>query len=303
MKGFNKLVFGLIVFLVSGISLSAQINIPLKTWMAVSLDSANAPCLGGCKHMRLAHNPVNGLIYVLGGDHSGSTPGFSQSGRMEMYTYSIETNEWIVEQPYCRTDGTPQPAGPDEIGWMYDSKRNTFWHNPGFNWDHGSNCPNSTVLRNEIMSYDPIAKVWKFENRTNIKEGTGVTPGNARFGQYDPVEDTFVVFVGSKANIYDITNDSWSQVSLSGLSQFGMTGDNYVAMDLENRITYIVENRYIQRIFAYDMDAKSLTDLGPLPSNAAAHKEAQPHWDPINKVVLWPHWVDDENADILNLYV
>jgi len=302
MKVFNKLVFGLLIFSAAEVSIAAQIDIPLRTWISRPLVSPEAPCSSGCKHMRLTHNPVNGLIYIMGGDHSGFTPGFPQSGRMDMFTYSIENDVWKLEQPYCRTDSSPQPAGPDEVGWIYDSKRNVFWHNPGFNWDSASRCPDSDVRRTKIMSYDPITKVWTNENRATIKS-VGITTGNARFAQYDPVEDTFVVFVGSDANVYDITNDKWTQYPLTGQSQYGLNGDDYTAIDLVGRKIYYIDNRHSLKLFVYDMDTKVFIDSVPVPSTAVVTKETQAHWDPINKVVLWPHWSNGDTAEITNLYV
>ena len=302
MKAIYRLFAGLLVILATVETNAAQIDIPLRTWVAVPLNSPQAPCLGGCKHMRLTHNPINGLIYFFGGDHDGSVSGFAQSGRQEMYTYSIEKDEWQLEQPYCRGDGLPQPSGPDEFGWIFDTKRNVFWHNPGFNWGHdAANCPGSDVRRTKIMSYDPVTKVWTDENRTVIP----VTPGNARYAQYDPVEDTFVVFVKDQVYIYDIENDAWSTVTLSAgdFSAQGMAGDEYTAIDQVNRKIYLVENKRDRHIFVYNMDTKTLADLGPLPASSVGYKEAQAHWDPINNVVIWPLFAEGENPVILMLYV
>src|SRR6185503_4382224 len=50
---------------------AAPIDLPIKTWVKRRLPLAGqGPCPYGCKHMRLAVNPVNGRIYFEGGDYS-----------------------------------------------------------------------------------------------------------------------------------------------------------------------------------------------------------------------------------------
>jgi hypothetical protein len=236
--------------------------------------------------MRLTHNPKDGLIYVFGGDQSGMGA-YADSGRNEMFTYSIFNDEWKLEQPYCRPDGGPQPSGPDEFGWVYDSRRDVLWNVPGFTWDHTGACPDGNLLRGEIMSYSTTTKEWTVEGRTNIFDGLQINPGNARFAQYDPVDDTFIVIVGEAVVIYNLQTDTYERVSTNGVT---ITGAEYTAMDPVGRKIYLTEDRYTKRLYEYDMNERVFSDAGPLPASTQNMntQESMPHWDPINKVILWP---------------
>ena len=88
---------------------NSRINLTPKTWIARPLsEPGKGPCpSGGCKHMRLAHNPISGRIYFLGGDYGG--PGAMASARNELFSYSIKENNWNLEYPYCGPAGDIQP--------------------------------------------------------------------------------------------------------------------------------------------------------------------------------------------------
>src|SRR5690242_2933995 len=106
-------------------AVAAPLSIPLKTWIARPIPKGK-PCIDGCKHIAVTRNSDNGLLYLLGGDYAHE--GFEEpSGRQEMWSYSIATNSWELLQPFCRTDGSPQPSGPDEVGRTYDKKRKLIW--------------------------------------------------------------------------------------------------------------------------------------------------------------------------------
>ena len=104
---------------------NSRINLTPKTWIARPLsEPGKGPCpSGGCKHMRLAHNPINGRIYFLGGDYGG--PGAMASARNELFSYSIKENNWNLEYPYCGPAGDIQPDHPDEVGCI-DTRRKVF---------------------------------------------------------------------------------------------------------------------------------------------------------------------------------
>ena len=109
------------------------IDIPLKTWIARKLPAlGKGPAATGAKHIRLAHNGENGRIYFCGGDYGGLK--HNQSGRNELWSYSIAGGDWKLEYPYTGPAGDVQPSHPDETGWTYDSRRKVFWMVPGGLW-------------------------------------------------------------------------------------------------------------------------------------------------------------------------
>lgn len=132
MKQRNKgLCGGLIAanLLSSGLVVAAPINIPL-TWVERPVPAVGEGPSGGMKHVRIAHNRDNGRLYFSGGDFVG--PEFFASGRNEIYSYSIQDEDWRQERPYCPADGDYQSARPDQTSWVYDTKRKLFWVTPGY---------------------------------------------------------------------------------------------------------------------------------------------------------------------------
>jgi len=238
---------------------------------------------GPMKHMRLTHNPIDGKIYILGGDHAG-TPGFAQSGRNEMYTYEIATNTWEMIQPYCPAGLAP--AGPDEVGWAYDTKRKGFWMTKGFQWGtSGDTCPqpNGLFTGKGVAFYDPILRTWEHENRAGL-ESLGWITGNYKFAQYDPLTDNLIVLGQGSVATYDIASDVWSKKNYS-ISPTVRIQNHSSAIDLEKRIIYGID-KHNPRLFKYDIDAKTLVVLGQAPTI----EEIEGHivWNSVSKVLmLW----------------
>ncbi len=275
-----------------------QIDIPLNTWVPVPLDGdwTKQPT-GPMKHMRLAHNPLDGKIYFLGGDHAG-TPGWSQSGRNEMYTYAIATNTWKMIQPYCDGTSNLKPAHPDEVGWVFDTKRQGFWMTLGFQWGTGDTSdacpqPNGSFRKKGVAFYDPVAKTWAHNNRTGI-ESINISPGSQLFAQYDPGTDRIIVLSDAAVATYDITNDIWSKVKYN-FSPTMRLSHHYSGFDQVKRVIYGIDKNN-PRLFRYNIDAQTMDVLGPIP--AMPYIQAQPVWNSVSNVLMW----FDHQAGQLNIY-
>lgn len=259
-----------------------RIEIPLKTWIAKKLAKrGEGPCPGGgCKHMRLTHNPDNGRIYFLGGDYSG--PIGMQSGRNELYSYSIAEDHWRLEFPYCGPAGSVQPSHPDEVGWVYDTKRKIFWMVPGYMGNPQKNCPESTLIRGKVMTFDPATQKWEATERTRLK-------GTNAFAQYDPATDTIVMFTPNGAAVYDVQSDKWTNHRF-GLGQLDIS-HHYSAIALEKRVIYAIAP-HRKQLLKYDMDRRTagfISDAPPYEEPRPA--DAMPIWDSVNKVLLFPQWM------------
>jgi hypothetical protein len=283
---------------------STVIDIPLRTWVARRLPGVGeSPCVGGCKHIRLAHNPDNGRIYFLGGDYLGTSTTSRESGRNELFSYSVADDTWVLEYPYCGPPGEVQPSGPDEVGFVFDSQRHIFWMAPGFMWSNQSICPESsaTQIKNELMTFDPVTRTWTDPPRNNVCKTLGVCGEDTKFAQYDPMEDTIIQFywTGSApaAAIYDIQSDTWTRKNFSGNARFGM---EYTAMDLDNRHIYICSQNE-DKLYRYNMDTRTLTDLGPLPA-PAREDLSMLLWDSVNKVLMFPQIPGGDLAPV-QLYI
>lgn len=293
--------------LLSDAALAQQASIPLKTWVARPAPKIDqGPCPdGNCKHMRLAHNPLNGRIYFLGGDYAGII-GYD-SGRNEVYSYSIGQGNWILEQPYCTPPGSVQPSHPDEVGWVFDSKRNLFWMLPGYMGADQGEC-SSTLIRGKIMTFDPVTKVWKDPQRT-----AGVTGEATKFAQHDPVTDTIIRFYfdggsGASSLVYNITTDTWTPKVHTGSDvNDAYLGEEYSALDVEGRLIWLIDI-VKGKLYKYNIDTRQLSYVTQTPAKnvqtgeTAPYDCAMPIWDSVNKVLLWPHISNFGDARI-TLYI
>jgi Bacterial Ig domain len=275
------------------------INIPSNTWIARPAPEVDkGPCpLGDCKDMRLAYNPDNRRIYFLGGDYGYSGAVGRSSGRNELYSYSILNGDWQLETPYCLTNGDPQPNGPDEVGWVYDTGRHIFWMKPGYQWDNSNLCPQSNLIKGKLMTFDPITRKWDVPPRQIIYAGE-----INDFIQYDPISDTLIGFVfdggaGASSIVYDIATDTWETTVHGGNERFGSA---YSALDVEGRVIYLIDSDQ-DKLYRYNIETKELTFLTNTPADAQYHYTVF-YWDSVNKVILWPYILDN-GGTVLSLYI
>jgi hypothetical protein len=293
---------GLALFGVWSVASAAPIDIPLNTWVRRAYAApGEGPCAGGdCKHMRLAFNYADGRIYFCGGDYGGSP--YIDSGRQEIWSYSIGDGSWRLEHPYCGTAGEVNPTHPDEVGWAYDSRRNIFWMIPGYMGQDNGECTTGTQVRNQIMSFDPATDRWSFENR---QLPTDVTLGSNGFAQYDSLTDTILQFFYASCSgvlIYDIANDSWTRECHTG--NFFLSKE-YSAMDRVNRVIYSIDGDQ-NKLYRYSIDSHRIDVLGDTPVGQGSTR-LRPVWDPVNRVILWfdygsPDNPPDGNGGHLHVY-
>jgi hypothetical protein len=265
---------------------AAPIDIPLDTWVRRPLPpSGHGPCPGHCKHMRLMHNPVDGRIYFEGGDYGGG--GHIDSGRNETWSYSVADSTWRLEYPYCGPAGEFQPMHPDEVGWVYDTRRNVFWMVPGYMGQDTADCPSSaTQLRYQMMTFNPSVDQWTDENR---KELDGVNLGDNGFAQYDPVTDTIIQFFYASCSgvaIYDIATDTWTKKCFPNLP---FVSKEYTAMDPVNRVIYVIDGNG-NKLYRYHIDSQTVEAVCDAPPGAGA-TQSHPVWDSVNHVLLWLDYV------------
>lgn len=275
-----------------------RIDMPLQEWVARPTPaSGEGPCPGDCKHIRFAYDITDKKLWVNGGDYDGSG-GFIQSGRQETWSYSLVDSTWTLEYPYCGPSGESEPCHPDETGFVYDMSRDKFWMIPGYMGADNGECSGlATMVRYEIMSFDPGTGDWTNEARTEMP---GVTIGDNGFAHYDPDSDQVVMFYragNAGAGHYDIATDTWTKYNFT---QYARLSKEYTAMDLKNRHIYAVDG-YVDTLYRYDMDAHVLEAMCASPPGAG---ETRIHlvWDPVNEVVLWPDFTTAYSELRMNVY-
>jgi len=279
-------------------------NLPVRTWIARPLPArGQGPCPTGCKHMRLAHNPLDGRVYFLGGDYSG--PGGIDSGRDELYSYSVGGGDWRLDYPYCGSAEEVQPAGPDEVGWVFDARRNRFWMTPGFvfGWQGRMGCPGAATKVSDMMAFDPQSRTWAKIGTLGRQRGL--------FAQYDPITDSIISFrfdggYGSVVDLYHVDRDRWETVGLRTDTAGRFVGDarltnEYAAIDVAGRAVYVI-SPLEGRLLRYNIDARSITWVADTPVRMAGLDFTVLVWDSVSRVLLWPH-IPNLDGQPVTLYV
>lgn len=265
---------------------ASAIEIPLNTWVARALPGrGKAPYSG--KHMRLTYNPTDGRIYFLGGDYGG--PGGPQSGRNEVYSYSVKDNDWRQEWPYCGPAGSVQPSHPDQVGWVYDTTRNIFWMLPGFQFRDGGRCAaaGSRLVFGEIITFDPTTRSWTVPGIPMETTYVGVR----LYAQYDEKTDSIIRFYshnGAAVATYDIKANSWMKKRFP--SGNATLGKEYTALDPAKRVIYVIEPVQA-KLYRYDIDKQDLRAIADTPTGSR-YSWTMPVWDSVNRVLLFPQYFE-----------
>jgi hypothetical protein len=293
----------------------APIAIPSGVFIALERPVAGLGPDGGTKHSTYAHNPIDGRLYQLGGDFKG--PFGEASYRQDMYSVSIAERwrdranrnaGWRLEYPFCGPAGGVQPKYPDFVGWTWDSRRNVFWTVPGqYEVNRESVCPGETADRvddpgfkwGHLMTFNPfepdLARRWAdvepHANRGPFATETWQTV-------YDPQPDQ-LVRLGYDAGsgqavvaIYDIRSRTWTSqgLGLNALGQDIRVWKEGKTADLDGRAVYTIDG-FAGRLHRYDLDARTLSDLGPVPGGQIAGgtttNDAYVAWDSVNHVLFF----------------
>lgn len=279
---------------------AASVTVPANRWVARPLPATPYP---NGKHTTGAYDPDDGRLYLEGGDYLGSDTQYYTSYRQETFSLSLAARlsdatdphaGWQLEYPYCGPAGQVQPKHPDFIGWTWDTKRHVFWMVPGTMVNDSTNCPGETVpaasdpafLEDRLMTFDPVSGKWS-------DAGVGDSHSGEWGAVYDPKTDTLIHFFfggpGEEVGVYTIATKTWSYKPL-GENAIGKDihiEDGYLAIDVTDRSVYGVDP-LSGRLFRYDLDSKTITDLGPVPNGPLGTFQAiDLVWDPTNAVLLW----------------
>ena len=148
---------------------SGWLNIPVGTWVSRPYPQAQLEARNefigqrgygvnggaGAKHERLVYNPDNKRVYFYSGDYF--VPPFQSSFHTDMFSYDItkslpdtsDSQNWILEWPYCGLPGQVSPMHTDEAPFAFDTKHHIFWITGGFeisSEDAVSMCGNGAIF-------------------------------------------------------------------------------------------------------------------------------------------------------------
>jgi hypothetical protein len=291
-----------------------QIDIKPGVWHALAAPEPGKGPSGPIKHLTPAYHPPSGRIYFTGGDYRGRVIDL-QSYRQETWSLSIaerwaarasQNAGWRLEYPYCGPPDQVQPKHPDSVGWSWDSKRSVFWMVPGVMEGAGENCPGETPTRTSdpaflayrLMQFDPATRKWKDAG------GKIGDPTETWMSVYDAKHDTLIRFGlargGAAAGIYEIESEKWSYAGFgrNGAGKDVWLRKEYLALDAERRAIYAIDG-ISGRLHRYDMDARALVDLGPVPGGPNGQENYKyVSWDSTAKLLVWVR----ENPPIAHTY-
>jgi hypothetical protein len=317
----------------SGQTSIGGLNMPLRTWVARPFPTIpNSPGgasagSNGSKHLRFATSLTTGVMYELGGDYSAA----NVNSWFGLWSYNMVTDQWQLAYPWCGNPGEVMLGSRDELGWVWDSKRNKFWALPGFVYvTTNFTCSGGAEqIYGAIMTFDPATG--KYANANAAPEPiNGQKPKN---GIYDPVTDSIyragTGIPGLVWDVYHISSNTWDQYGTpcaSGSAPSGpCAGDGlayvndvdlgfeYIAADIAHRKIYAIDPIYY-RLFEFDMDKHTLTIKAkiPEPDPARVAQARSRQWtlsdltqvafDSINNVLFYSYWGYADGAVTLLIY-
>lgn len=210
------------------------------------------------KHARLAVHPGNGRVYFCGGDYTGPRE-FMQSGQQGLFSYDVSGDQWHEEYPYCARPGEVNPYHPDQVGWVWDTKRELFWMLPGVQYG-SSTCDGQ---KGRVMTFDPRSRKWAIPKQSRLPGGSG----KRKFAQYDADTDTMIMLENDVDCLFRPETGEWDIKKFGG--NRAMSG-NYTA--LVNRRIFCLDNKGKQ-VSAYHIDRRGMSDVAKLPFDPGAMEQ------------------------------
>jgi hypothetical protein len=253
------------------------------------------------------------------------------------FVYDVATNSWANWSPYCHGPGKVTPGHPDELPFIYDSKRDAFWSLGGVMTGQ-DNVPcvaapgdrystSGSTLRHGLLRFDWSSGVWNV-----VLPETQLTT-NALHGHYDPLRDEMIYVQGHGLG-GDITRLSLSTLARSttafnnapspafvspfkeGWSAPERVETEHWAIDTAGRRAYFVTHHQLWanyaftgtrelRLYEYDLDTFAIRERAKPPQPTAAIRYGDvlwPEWDSTNNVVLFPYQ-NDHCGVVQNMYI
>jgi hypothetical protein len=183
-----------------------------------------------------------------------------------------------MDYPYCGRRGEIYAARPDEVGWVWDSRRRKFWVLPGFfglGQSGAGQCgagPQVGVPTAKILTFDPQGNAWSdpAATREPIPPGTEFS----KFAVYDVNTDSIwrVRFEGGRGivwTVFFIGENRWEEFT-TPRAEDGTYINNarldkeYLALDPVARHIYVIDpNGY--RLLRLDMATRRVRVLAAPP--------------------------------------
>jgi hypothetical protein len=274
----------------------------------------------GGKHCRLLFDSKRNKMVLAGGDYENTYIDY-QDGMPMIWSIDLSQTtpsaaNWTGNTLWCQPSGGVQPARPDTVGWVYDSKRDKGVMTPGFYFgtqNTYANC-NGVTEYNNAMVFDFATNRWSVPAFPAPSAGYGGDAGSS-YAVYDPVTDSVYRFRyngygwGNTVEILNLATNTWSTRSLGASDSKVRSTDpdrDQPAIDVTGRAIYFI-SRTERSVYKYSIATKDVVDKIPLPSQWTAPSggnggdmETWLVFDPNNRVLLNVNTAGDGTGNDFN---
>jgi hypothetical protein len=276
----------------------------IRTWIPEPFPQ-NYPARG--KHARLIYDSRRQRLVLTGGDRgTGGDGNFSTD--VEALTAD---GVWRTLRPFCGPAGALQPARPDNVVWVYDSRRDRAIIMPGF---FGgvikalAECPDPkpNPVQGTALIFDFATNTWSLPPWPAPPKRYG-GDDSSTFGVYDPVSDQVIRYRydgSGTLEMLSLTTNTWQVVRLGSVLPSRTTDQaalaqsyayrSQLAIDVTGRAVYWVApfKRQLQR-FRLDQPAGYTGEVvAAMPadwrSSIDSSQEIYMVFDPVHRVLLMP---------------
>jgi hypothetical protein len=236
--------------------LSGEIHVAALSRLLPPIKSGLSPH-NTAKHMRMTELG-NRRLYIVAGDW-GAADGHGPSGRQDTHSYDVFTDTWQLEAPYCSPDGR-YPFHPDEVGQMWDTKREVMWIGLGIRFPYVDTCQMGGGL-GAMAFFDPKTRQWdQSKTLPPIPSPLQHSPRPPTNGIYDGQTDTLVFIDDEHTYYFDPVTETWDTYAHPG----GRFSDGYVAQ--VGRWMYVIDEKPYT-LYRWHIDEHLLEQVSDLPDD------------------------------------
>ena len=275
----------------------ARLDVPDRTWVPRPQPVVGeGPSASKGKHMRIFHDTKRGRMVLTGGDY----PYTRGDGNALQLVWAIDLakgSKWELLHGWCSPPGGVQPARPDNVTWVYDSRRDQGIIMPAYYFGP-ARCPDVSEAKDGYV-FDLASNTWQpapWPRPTAPAYGGDI---HNHFGVYDPLSDGVYRFFwrGSlNMQVLERGANRWQFIPLRGSGVGGTDASNdQSAIDPQGRSIYVI-SRKLKALIRYSITKKEVAETIPMPSGWSAPSsefgggdmETYLAFDSINRVLLNP---------------
>ncbi len=279
---------------------------PVDTWYTVpALKPADPATRRAGKHIRIAWDGKRARFVIAGGDRDGS-----DIGQPSVKAFDPETGHTTVLSPTCPPETAYMPHFPDNVGWVYDSKRDEFLMFRGF-YGHSYRVAEKVckrtddkVLATDVV-FNPQTNQWAPHPWPASPLGYGSDGAGPTHAAYAALTDKVYLFKnhgawGAVLLVLSRASNSWDLVKLGGPAVGGHKSGGRSANCYRSGTAildgwlYCVSSRgKNSALVRVSLDGSSSAEIFPMPEGFTGTADDAENWlvaHPTAKVLLYPYF-------------